>query len=141
VNHKEETVIRVLLADDNEFVRDALAALFTSCRDIAVVATCADGIEVVAAAERTHPDVVVLDLAMAGVGGLAAARQLLAVQPAARVVFLTATQSATAVHEARALGAAGYLLKDADPAELPGHVRAVAAGGTAWPGGVRDARV
>ncbi len=125
-------MIRLLLADDNDFVRQSLVDLLTARGDMSVVAECADGDEVVEAADRTHPDVVIVDLAMARVGGLEAARRLLAVQPDARVVILTATLSAAAVREARELGVVGYLLKDADPEELPHHVRAVAAGGTAW---------
>jgi DNA-binding NarL/FixJ family response regulator len=125
-------VIRLLLADDNDFVRQSLVDLLTARGDMCVVAECADGDEVVEAAGRTHPDVVIVDLAMARVGGLEAARRLLAVRPDARVVILTATLSAAAVREARDLGVVGYLLKDADPEELPHHVRAVAAGGTAW---------
>jgi DNA-binding NarL/FixJ family response regulator len=125
-------VIRLLLADDNDFVRQSLVDLLSARGDMSVVAECSDGDEVVEAAERTHPDVVIVDLAMARVGGLEAARRLLAVQPDARVVILTATLSADAVREARELGVVGYLLKDADPEELPHHVRAVAAGGTAW---------
>ena len=125
-------MIRVLLADDNVFVRSALVDLLSTGGDIEVVAECADGDEVVPAAEHTRPDVVILDLAMARVGGLEAARRLLAVQPEARIVILTATLSAAAVREAHDLGVVGYLLKDAEPDELPGHVRTVAAGGTAW---------
>jgi DNA-binding NarL/FixJ family response regulator len=125
-------VIRVLLADDNAFVRSALVELFTAGGDMQVVAACTDGDEVVAAAEQTRPDVVLLDLAMARVGGLEAARQLLAVRPDARIVFLTATSSAAAVREARDMGALGYLLKDVDPEELCRQVRRVAGGGTAW---------
>ena len=125
-------MIRLLLADDNAYVRSSLVELLTAGGDMTVVAECTDGDEVVEAAERTHPDVLVLDLAMARVGGLEAARRVLAVQPDARVVILTATLSASAVRQARELGVVGYLLKDADPEELPHHVRAVAAGGTAW---------
>ncbi len=128
-------MIRLLLADDNEFVRSSLVDLLTAGGDITVVAECTDGDEVVEAAGRTCPDVVILDLAMARVGGLEAARRLLAVQPAARVVVLTATLSAAAVREARQIGVVGYLLKDADPEALPLHVRAVAGGGTAWAAG------
>ncbi len=128
-------MIRLLLADDNAFVRGSLVDLLTARGDMEVVAECTDGDEVVEAAERTHPDVVILDLAMARVGGLEAARRLFAVQPDARVVILTATLSAAAVAEARALGVVGYLLKDADPDELSSHVRAVAEGGTAWRAG------
>jgi DNA-binding NarL/FixJ family response regulator len=125
-------VIRVLLADDNAFVRRALVELCTASGDLQVVAVCADGDEVVPAARETRPDVVLLDLAMPRVGGLEAARRLLAVQPDSRVVFLTAASSATAVREARDVGAVGYLLKDIDPEELCHQVRRVAAGGTAW---------
>jgi DNA-binding NarL/FixJ family response regulator len=78
---------------------------------------------------------VIVDLAMPRVGGLEAARRLLEVQPEARIVVLTATLSAAAVREARALGVQGYLLKDADPEALPHHLRTVAAGGTAWRAG------
>src|SRR3954452_3170393 len=125
-------MIRLLLADDNAFVRGSLVELLTAGGDITVVAECTDGDEVVEAAQRTHPDVVILDLAMARVGGLEAARQLLDVQPEARVVILTATLSAAAVRAARELGVVGYLLKDADPEALSFHVRTVAEGGTAW---------
>lgn len=135
VRQPEEVVgslIRALVADDNAVVREGLVQLLDVVPDVSVVATCADGDEVVTAAERTHPDVVVLDLVMPRVGGLEAAARLLAVQPATRVVILTAHLSAAAVCEARRLGVAGYLLKDDDPRELPHHIRRVAGGGTAW---------
>ena len=125
-------MIRVLLADDNAFVRKSLGELCSASGDLVVVAQCADGDEVIAAAEETRPDVVLLDLTMPRVGGLEAARGLLVVQPDARVVFLTATSSAAANREAHAVGAVGYLLKDVDPDELCRLVRHVAAGGTAW---------
>ncbi len=121
-------MIRVLLADDNAFVRRALVDLFTTREDIRVVAACADGDEVAPAAEETRPDVALLDLAMPKVSGLEAARKLLAVQPDVRVVFLTATASAAALREAREIGAVGYLLKDLDPDELCRQLRRVAAG-------------
>ena len=126
-------MIRVLLADDNAFVRSSLAQLFTAGADMEVVASCADGDEVVEAARATLPDVVLLDLAMPRMDGLEAARRLLAVQPDARVVFLTANPSASTLRQARGLGAIGYLVKDLDPDDLCEAVRAVARGGTAWP--------
>ena len=126
------TVIRVLLADDNDFVRHAIVDLLTASGDLEVVAQCADGDEVVAAAVRVHPDVVLLDLTMARVGGMEAARRLLAVQPATRVVVLTASRSTAAISEAHDVGAVGYLLKAEDPGQLLTALRTVAAGGTAW---------
>lgn len=123
---------RVLLADDNEFVLQALSDLLTGTADLEVVALCKDGDEVVAAAQRTRPDVFVLDLTMSRVGGLEAARRLLTVQPGARVIILTAAQSPAAIEAARRLGACGYLLKAEDPEQLIRAVREVASGGTAW---------
>jgi DNA-binding NarL/FixJ family response regulator len=125
-------VIRVLLADDHAFVRDSLVELLGASGDVEVVAACEDGAQVLDAAERTHPDVVLLDVAMPRVTGLEAARQLLSAQPDAKVVVLTGSLTPALVREAQEIGVAGYLLKDDDPGALPGHVRAVAAGGTAW---------
>lgn len=125
-------MIRVLLADDHDFVRSTLVELFTATHDITVVAECSDGDQVLAAAERTDPDVVLLDLAMPRQTGLEAARALLSAHLRARIILLTANLSAAAVREAQAVGAVGYLLKGEDPGDLAQHVRAVASGGTAW---------
>ena len=127
-------MIRVLLADDNAFVRSALVDLITSCEDLEIAAACADGDEVAPAAAATRPDVVLLDVAMP-VTGLTAARELLAADPDARVIFLTADASASMVREARSVGAMGYLLKDVDPDALCDAIRHVAAGQTVWRGG------
>jgi DNA-binding NarL/FixJ family response regulator len=125
-------VIKVLLADDHAFVREALAQLLAATDDITVVAECADGSEVLEAARRTEPAVVLMDLAMPDRTGLEATRDLRDAGVPSRVVLLTGSFSVAAVREAHALGAAGYLLKDDDPAALPGLVRAVASGGSAW---------
>ena len=125
-------MIKVLLADDHAFVRDSVAELLSASGDITVVAQCADGSEVLAAALRTRPEVVLMDLAMPDRTGLEAARDLLDAGVPSRVVLLTGSFSAASVREAQALGAAGYLLKDDDPAALPGLVREVASGGSAW---------
>src|SRR3954451_5395586 len=125
-------VIRVLLADDHEFVRRSLTDLLGATGDITVVAECRDGEEALAAGEERNHDVVILDLVMPRRTGLEAARELLSVQPEARVILLTGNLSAAAAREAWEIGLAGYLLKGDDPADLVQHVRAVAAGGTAW---------
>ncbi|WP_448623470.1 response regulator [Geodermatophilus sp. URMC 64] len=123
---------RVLIVDDHQLIRDALTDLFCATEDIEPVGSCADGDEVVAAVERTTPDVVLMDLQMPRVDGLTAARAVLADHPGVRIVVLTGGLTAATAREAGDIGVAGYLLKDDDPADLPGHVRAVAAGRTAW---------
>ena len=125
-------MISVLLADDHALVRDALNALLAAAGDITVVAECADGSEVLAAAVRTQPEVVVMDLVMPYRSGLEATRDLLDAGVPSRVILLTGSFSVASVREARALGAAGYLLKGDDPAELPRRIRDVASGGSAW---------
>lgn len=125
-------MITVLLADDHGLVRDAVSDRLSQDPDLEVVALCTDGDEVVDAARRTRPDVAILDLTMARVGGLEATRLLREVMPSVRVIVLTAQLDPTAVRSAAELGVAGYLLKDDDPDALPDCVRQVAAGGTAW---------
>ncbi len=123
---------RVLVVDDHPLIRDTLTALLAATAGIEVVGECEDGSEVPAAVWRTRPDVILMDLQMPKVDGLSATRAVLADHPDVRVVVLTGGLTATSAREARDLGVAGYLLKGDDPADLPGHVRAVAAGDTAW---------
>ena len=125
-------MIRVLIADDHPLIRSAIAELLGGTDDITVVAECADGAEVVEAAARTEPDVVLMDLQMPRMSGLEATRALRAALPDVRVIVLTGSWSAAAAREGRALGVAGFLLKGEGPDVLPDIVRTVARGGTAW---------
>jgi DNA-binding NarL/FixJ family response regulator len=126
-------MIRVLIADDHPLVRSAIGDLLADTDDIRVVAECPDGCDVVEAAARTRPDVVLMDLSMPVMDGLEATRALASAQPDVRVIVLTASLTATAVRKAHALGVCGFLVKGHDDgAALPGHIRAVAGGGTAW---------
>ena len=125
-------MISVLVADDHEDVRVSLVQLLEQSPDLHVVAACTDGDEVLPEAERTHPDVALLDLSMPRRDGLAAARDLHRALPQVRVVILTGSVDPAAVQEAYKLGAVGYLLKSEDPDALAGFIVAVAAGGTAW---------
>jgi|SRR4051794_19253514 len=127
--------VRVLIADDHPLLRDALVDLLTGSDDICVVGTCADGSEVTSTAARTAPDVVLMDLQMPKMSGLEATRELLAAQPHVRVVVLSGNVVPGAARQALALGAAGFLLKEEDPCDLPRRIRAVAGGGTAWSAG------
>jgi DNA-binding NarL/FixJ family response regulator len=121
----------VLLVDDHVLLRQLLADVLAEADDIAVVGECADGDEVVDAATRTRPDVVLMDASMARTDGLEATRRLLAIQPQARVVILTGTFSEDSRREAEGIGAVGYLLKG-EVFDLPDRIRCVAGGGTAW---------
>ena len=124
--------IKVLIVDDHKLIRDALEDLFADTDDISVVGQCADGSEVTPAVARLQPDVVLMDLRMPVMDGLTATAEVLAAHPTVRVIVLTGALTPSTAMEARAIGAAGYLLKEEDPARLPEHVRTVAAGGLAW---------
>src|SRR3954454_11540691 len=123
--------VKVLVVDDHPLIRETVTDLLEACDDLRVVGHCADGSEVPAAVAQLRPDVVLMDLHMP-VDGLTAARAVHASHPDVRILILSGGLSAAAAHEARAVGVAGYQLKDEDPEKLPAHVRAVAAGGTAW---------
>ena len=124
--------VRVLIVDDHAFVRSALQDLLATTDDISVVAACADGDEVLSAAAHTAPDVVLMDLEMPHMSGLDATRELRVAQPHVRVLVLTGAFSPASVREAEALGVAGFLLKGDTGDDLLHHIRAVAAGGSAW---------
>ena len=123
-------MISVLLADDQALVRAGFRALLNAEPDIRVVAEAADGLEAVRQAQRTRPDVVLMDIRMPGVDGLEATRRI-AADPAlagTRVVILTTFELDEYVFEALRTGASGFLVKDTEPVELLRGVRAVAAG-------------
>jgi DNA-binding NarL/FixJ family response regulator len=124
--------IRVLIVDDHPFVRMSVQLLLDATEDICVVGECADGSEVVTAFAKFAPDVVLMDAKMPKMNGLDAARELLAVEPQARVLMLTGTLDSSYTAELVSMGAVGLILKGDDPSKLPDHVRAVADGGTVW---------
>ena len=125
-------IIRVLVVDDFPLVREAIIELLAATDDITVVGQCGDGDAVAAAVAETRPDVLLLDVRMPKVDGLTAARAVRVAHPGVRIAFLTGGLTSASAREAQEIGAAGYLLKDDDPADLPARIRAVAAGGTAW---------
>jgi len=121
-------VIRVLIVDDHALVRAGLAELLEAEDDVEVVATAANGEEALSAVEEEHPDVVLMDLSMPGMGGAEATRKLLSSDTHARVVVLTSLSARERILDALDAGAIGYLLKDAEPDELVRGVRAAARG-------------
>jgi DNA-binding NarL/FixJ family response regulator len=120
--------IRVLVCDDHAVVREGLARLLASTDGIDVVGTAADGAEAVAEATALRPDVVLMDLAMPNVDGVAATRRIVAEAPDAHVVILTSFGDHAQIHDALDAGAQGYLLKDADASEVVRAIRSAARG-------------
>ncbi len=121
--------IRLLLADDQALVRQALAALLDLEDDFEVVAEVGRGDEVVAAAQRSRPDVALLDIEMPGLDGLAAATALGRELPGVRVIILTTFGRPGHLRRAMESGALGFVVKDAPAEQLADAVRRVAAGG------------
>ncbi|MEU9193868.1 response regulator transcription factor [Streptomyces hundungensis] len=124
--------IRVIIVDDQAMVRAGFAALLSAQADIDVVGEAPDGRRGVEVARSTHPDVVLMDVRMPEMDGLAAAREILdppvGVVHRPKVLMLTTFDVDDYVYEALRAGASGFLLKDAPPADLIGAVRVVAAG-------------
>jgi NarL family two-component system response regulator LiaR len=120
--------IAVLVVDDHAVVRQGLRTFLELQEDIDVVGEAADGAAAVEQAERLAPDVVLMDLAMPGTDGVTAIRALRERVPDARAIALTSFSDDERVFGAVRAGAAGYLLKDTDPAELVAGIRTVAAG-------------
>ena len=121
-------MIRVLVVDDHAVVREGLRAFLDLQEGIEVVGEAADGTEGVSAAERLRPDVVLMDLVMPRLDGLAALRELRERLPGTRAIVLTSFLDDDKLLPALRAGAAGYLLKNAPPAEVARAVRAADAG-------------
>jgi DNA-binding NarL/FixJ family response regulator len=122
-------VIRVLVADDHTLIRDGIRALVASAGDMEVVAEAADGREALAQARSARPDVILLDIAMPGLGGLESVPLLRREVPAARILILTQYEQSEYVRRFLQLGVAGYVLKKAAGTELLAAIRAVHRGG------------
>ena len=119
--------LRILLVDDHRLFRAGLKSLLT-LRGTDVVGEVNDGAEAIQKVREVSPDLVLMDLAMPGMGGLEATRLLKAERPDLPVVILTASEEDADLFEAVKLGAQGYLLKNLDPATVVDLVEAAAAG-------------
>lgn len=121
-------MIRVGLVDDQAMVRVGLRMILETESDIQIVAEAADGEDAQSLVEEHQPDVVLMDIRMPGMDGLAATAQVLAAHPGTRVVILTTFDDDEYVYEALRVGASGFLLKSADGDTLINAVRVVAGG-------------
>lgn len=122
------SAIRLLIVDDHAVVREGLRAFLRLQEGIDVVGEAAGADEAIRVAATASPDVVLLDLVMPDGDGIGAIRRLLEVAPGARVLVLTSFADDAQIYAAIAAGAAGYLLKDVDPAALADGIRDVHAG-------------
>lgn len=121
-------MIGVLVVDDHPMLRAGLAQLLEQADDITLTGLAADGAEGVALALGAHPDVVLMDLEMPGLDGIEATRRIRACCEHTQVVILTSFSDRARILDALDAGAAGYLLKDAEPDQLLRGIRAAAAG-------------
>jgi DNA-binding NarL/FixJ family response regulator len=120
--------VTVVIADDQRLVRQGLRLILESEPGIRVVAEAGDGAEAVALVREHSPSVALLDIRMPVLDGLRAARQVIALGPATRVLILTTFDADEYIYEALRAGASGFLLKDAPSDQLLVAVRSVAAG-------------
>lgn len=125
------TVLTLLVVDDHPVVRDGIVGMVGSAEDIDVIGDASDGAEAVALAQVHAPDVVLMDLRMPRMDGVAALREFARLGITSRVVVLTTFDADADVLPAIAAGATGYLLKDASRDQLLDAIRAAAAGRTA----------
>ena len=122
-------MIRVLVADDHAVVRSGLAALLATAPDLELVGTASNGAEAVRLTVESRADVVVMDLSMPEVDGVAATRELASRLPSCRVLVLTSFSDQARVSDALRAGADGYLLKHAEPEDILDGIREVIRGG------------
>ncbi|GHB50520.1 DNA-binding response regulator [Streptomyces viridiviolaceus] len=120
--------IRVLIADDQQMVRQGFTVLLNTQPDIEVIGQAVDGLDAVARVAELTPDVVLMDIRMPELGGIEATRRITGAMPDIRVLVLTTFDLDEYVYEALRAGASGFLLKDASADQLAEAVRVVAAG-------------
>lgn len=120
-------LIRVLVCDDHSIVREGLKAVLSD-GEFTVVGEATDGGEVLDVARRTQPDVILMDLQMPELGGIEAAKLVLAEMPRIKVLALTTYIDEKLVVECLKAGVHGYVIKDVEKMELKRHIRAVARG-------------
>jgi DNA-binding NarL/FixJ family response regulator len=120
--------VRVLIIDDSPLIRAGLRSVLESHKDVIIAGEAGTAAEGIAAVISGRPDVVLLDLRLPDKSGLEACREILRRRPESRILILTSSADERNVHEAIAIGAQGYLLKDNDGATLAAAVKRAAAG-------------
>jgi DNA-binding NarL/FixJ family response regulator len=121
-------VVRVLLVDDDDLMREGLKAVLSSDESIEVVGEAGDGRAAVSSARVRRPDVVLMDVRMPGLDGISATREVLAVSPDIKVAILTTFEQDDYIFGALNAGASGFLLKRTRPEDLVAAIHTIAAG-------------
>lgn len=120
--------LRVLIADDHPLFRHGLSALLSASPDFEVVGEATTGEEVIELAATLQPDVILMDIQMPGINGIEATRHILHTSPHIRILIITMFEDDASVFTAMRAGARGYILKDAQKADLLQAIRAVGRG-------------
>ena len=120
--------IRILIADDHALFREGLRALLGSLPDLEVVGEAADGVEVIAAAWKLKPDVILMDIAMPKLGGLEATLEIKKMNPDIKILFLSHYEDPIYVRRFLKAGASGYVLKKAVTPDLIAAIHAITGG-------------
>src|SRR5919204_370286 len=126
--------VRILIADDQVIARQGLKTLLSANPEIEIVGEATSGAEAVELAAALQPDVILMDLKMPGMSGIEATRRIHRTSPHIAILVVTMFADDSSVFPAIRAGARGYLLKDADQAELFRAIQTVAAGGVIWGG-------
>jgi DNA-binding NarL/FixJ family response regulator len=121
--------IRVLIADDHAIVRDGIKALLTLADDIEVVGEAGNGREAIERVEALEPDVVVMDIAMPGLGGLEATIEIKRTHPRTKILVLSQYEDREYIRRFLKIGVSGYVLKKSAGTDLTGAIRAIFRGG------------
>jgi len=121
--------IKVLIADDHTIVRAGITALLGTEKDIEVVGEARNGAEAVSEAIKLHPDIVIMDLMMPRMDGVAATKELISKAPSVKTILLTTYGTSDGIAHALRAGARGAVLKNADNSELALAIRIVSQGG------------
>ncbi len=123
---------RVLIVDDHPVFRDGLAGLLATETDLEVIEAVSSAEDALAVLDRAQPDVILMDIGLPGISGVAATRQLLARAPSARVLIISMFDQDETVYASLAAGASGYMLKDSSPEDMVAAIRTVRGGGAVF---------